>query len=117
MGRFGDGETSVRSSFGLYSNAVFGDMIQPDANAQFRTGQVLTLPPGGLADPWRGLVNLFPVQLDLTDPNRLKNYFPLLLIGFSVDPAYVPPRVMAITFNIQRQILPDLVAEAGYVGN
>jgi hypothetical protein len=25
------------------------------------------------------------------------------------------PRVMAITFNVQRQILPDLVAEAGYV--
>jgi hypothetical protein len=113
---FGDGKTSVRSSFGLYTNAPFGDMIQRDANAPFRIGQVLSLPPGGFADPWRGLVNPFPVQLDLTDPNRLKNYFPLPLIGFSVDPFYVFPRVMAPTFNIQRQVLPDLVVEAGYVG-
>jgi hypothetical protein len=111
----GDGKTAVRSSFGLYSNAVFGDMIQRDANAPFRIGQVLTLPPGGFADPWRDRVNPFPVELDLTDTNRLRNYFPLPLIGFSVDPFYVMPRVMAITFNVQRQILPDLVAEAGYV--
>jgi hypothetical protein len=91
-------------------------MIQRDANAPFRIGQVLNLPPSGFADPWRGLLNPFPVQLDLTNPAKLANYFPLPLIGFSVDPFYVMPRIMAMTFNVQRQVLPDLAVEAGYVG-
>jgi hypothetical protein len=112
----GDGKTSIRSSFGLYSNSVFGDMIQRDANAPFRIGQVLNRPPGGFADPWQGRLNPFPVQLDLSNPDSLSNYFPLPLIGFAVDPFYRMPRIMAMTFNVQRQVLSDLMVEAGYVG-
>jgi hypothetical protein len=113
---FGDGKTSLRASYGLYSNASFYDMYQSGQNAPFFLSQTLNLPPGGLADPWRGLFNPFPYKLDLKSPENSRNLFPVGVAAYSIDPNYDFPRIQAMTFNIQRQIVSNFSIEVGYVG-
>lgn len=112
----GDGTTSLRGSYGLYSNAHFGDMgAQSFQNQPFLLGQILFRPAGGLSDPWRGLENPFPRSLDLTsNPNR-KNFF-LPGEAFGWDPAFVMPRVQVLTFGLQREFFKRFAVDAGYVG-
>jgi Carboxypeptidase regulatory-like domain/TonB-dependent Receptor Plug Domain len=113
---FGDGKTSLRAGYGLYSNAAFYDMYQSGQNAPFLLSQTLNTPAGGFADPWRGLFNPFPYKLDLKDPANSKNLFPAGLAAYSIDPNYIFPRIQEITFNIQRQVVNKLSIEVGYVG-
>jgi hypothetical protein len=113
---FGDGKTSLRGSYGLYSNAHFGDMgAQSFQNQPFLLGQVLFRPAGGLSDPWRGLENPFPRSLDLTSNPDRKNFF-LPGEGFGWDPAFVMPRVQVVTFGLQREFFQRLAIDMGYVG-
>ncbi len=113
---FGNGRTSVRASWGLYSNAPFYDMYQTGQNAPFFLGQTLNRPAGGFADPWRGQQNPFPYKLDLKDPQNARNLFPLRISAYSADEKYRYPRIQTITFNIQREVVRNLSFEAGYVG-
>ena len=112
---FGDGKTSLRASYGLYSNAAFYDMYQSGQNAPFFLSQTLNTPPGGLADPWRGLFNPFPYNLDLKNPENSRNLFPTGVAAYSIDQNYRFPRIQAATLNVQRQVISKLSIEVGYV--
>lgn len=112
----GNGKTSVRASWGLYSNAPFYDMYQTGQNAPFFLGQTLNRPAGGFADPWLGQFNPFPYHLDLKNPENSRNLFPLNISAYSIDEKYRYPRIQTITFNIQRQVVENLSIEAGFVG-
>ena len=110
---FGDGKTSLRGSYGLYSNAHFGDMgAQSFQNQPFDFGQTLFLPPGGLSNPWRGFVNPFPRTLNLSDPT--KQIFVTPGEAFGWDPNFVMPRIQSITFGVQRELLRHLAVDTGY---
>jgi hypothetical protein len=113
---FGDGKTSLRAGWGLYSNAYFYDMYQSGQNAPFFLSQTLNTPPGGFSDPWRGFFNPFPYNLDLKDPANQKNLFPIGVAAYSIDPNYDAPRIQEMSLNIQRQIGKSLSVEVGYVG-
>jgi len=112
----GNGTTSLRGSYGLYSNAHFGDMgAQSFQNQPFLLGQVLFRPAGGLSDPWQGIENPFPRSLDLTSNPNKKNFF-LPGEGFGWDPTFVMPRVQVMTFGMQREFFKRMAIDAGYVG-
>ena len=112
----GDGLTSLRASYGLYSNAHFGDMgAQSFQNQPFLLGQSLFRPAGGLSDPWRGLENPFPRSLDLTtNPNKKLFFLPSEVFGW--DPDFVMPRVQALSLGIQRDLFRRLALDVSYVG-
>ena len=112
----GDGTTSLRGSYGLYSNAHFGDMgAQSFQNQPFLLGQVLFRPAGGLSDPWQGLQNPFPRSLDLTsNPDRQNLLSSREVFGW--DPDFVMPRVQVLTFGLQREFFRRFAVDAGYVG-
>jgi hypothetical protein len=112
---FGDGKTSLRGSYGLYSNAQFGDMgAQSFQNQPFDFGQTLFLPTGGFSDPWKGLVNPFPISIDLSNPKKQIFFLPGEVFGW--DPNFVMPRIQSITLGVQREIFKNLSIDTGYVG-
>jgi hypothetical protein len=113
---FGDGKTSVRAGYGLYSNAAFYDMYQSGQNAPFFLSQTINTPPGGFADPWLGFFNPFPYSIDLKNPANQKNLFPTGVAAYSIDPKYVFPRIQEMSFNVQRQVISNLSVEVAYVG-
>ncbi len=111
---FGNGTTSLRGSYGLYSNAHFGDMgAQSFQNQPFVLGQTLFRPTGGLSDPWRGLQNPFPRSLDLTGGKQLF-FLPGEVFGW--DPTFGMPRVQMITLGVQREFFRKFAIDTGYVG-
>lgn len=112
----GDGMTSLRASYGLYSNAHFGDMgAQSFQNQPFLLGQTLFRPAGSLSDPWQGIENPFPRSLDLTtNPNKKMFFLPSEVFGW--DPAFVMPRVQALSLGIQRNLFKRVAIDASYVG-
>lgn len=113
---FGDGKTSIRGSYGLYSNAHFGDMgAQSYQNQPFVLGQTLSTPAGGLSDPWLGMENPFPRTLDLTsNPNKKMFFLPGEAFGW--DPNFVSPRIQAISFGVQRELFGRIAIDTGYAG-
>ncbi|HWB96044.1 MAG TPA: carboxypeptidase regulatory-like domain-containing protein [Bryobacteraceae bacterium] len=112
---FGDGKTSLRGSYGLYSNAHFGDMgAQSFQNQPFDFGQSLFQPAGGFSDPWRGFTNPFPHTLNLTDPSKQAFFLPSEVFGW--DPNFVMPRIQSITLGVQREVIRNLAVDAGYDG-
>jgi len=113
---FGDGKTSLRAGYGLYSSAAFYNMYQSGQNAPFFLSQTLNTPPGGFENPWLGFFNPFPYSINLKDPANQKNLFPTGIAAYSIDPNYVFPRIQEMNFNIQRQVVRNLLIEVAYVG-
>jgi hypothetical protein len=112
---FGNGKTSLRASYGLYSNAQFGDQAaQSFQNQPFDLPQVIYDPAGGLGNPWQGLVNPFPVTIDIKNPATQAFFLPAQ--GFGWDPHFVDPRVQAIGVDIQQQIKTNFMFDVAYVG-
>lgn len=112
---FGNGRTSLRASYGLYSNSHFGDLsAQSVQNQPFLLGQSLFRPAGGFSDPWRGIPNPFPRVVDATKPESLIFVIPGEVFGW--DPNFSSPRIQALSFNLQREVLKNVSLDLGYVG-
>lgn len=113
----GDGKTSIRTSFGFFTNAQFVDMpAQFGQNLPFIVIQGHNAPPGTFADPYRGLVQYPPITTAgiTSDPAFFTPFLPAA--GYGWDPNYRLPRVMNMAFSLQRQIIPNIVVEGAYVG-
>lgn len=111
----GNGKTSVRLSYGLYSNAQFGDeAAQSFQNQPFDLAQSIYEPPGGLTNPWLGQVNPFPLKVNAKDPASQAFYLPTQVFGW--DPDFVNPRIQVIAADIQQQVHNSLMFDIGYVG-
>ena len=96
----GDGKTSVRTSFGLFTNAQFVDMpAQFGQNLPFIVIQAHIAPPGDFSDPYRGLEQ-YP-QITTTnitsDPSFFTPFFPAA--GYGWDPRYGLPRIVSLSFS------------------
>jgi carboxypeptidase family protein/TonB-dependent receptor-like protein len=112
---FGNGKTSLRASYGLYSNAQFGDeAAQSFQNQPFDLAQSIYEPAGGLSNPWLGQANPFPLVVNAKDPAAQAFYLPAQAFGW--DPRFVNPRVQAIGADVQQQIGPAFMVDIAYVG-
>ena len=116
-GPFGDGKTSVRASAGLFSDPQHVDLTaQVGQDLPFIVIQSPIVPPGGMSNPYQGQTPYPPfTSTDLaTNPDYFVPYLPVA--GYGWAPSFRMPRVGLLTFNVQRQVLPNLMVEVGYVG-
>jgi hypothetical protein len=114
---FGNGKTSLRGSFGLFSDAQYVDMpAQYGQNLPFVAITSAYMPQGKLSNPYVGLTPFPSTQSEsfLTDPSFFTPYLPVA--AYAWDPNYTMPRIMSMTLNVQRQLAPHLMLEVGYVG-
>jgi hypothetical protein len=113
----GDGKTSIRASVGLFSNAQFVDLpAQVSQNLPFLVVQSIFQPPHDLTDPYQGELTFPPVSSNglATDPNFFTPFLPGA--GYGWNPNFRQPRITTTTFNVQRQIVKNMMLEIGYVG-
>jgi hypothetical protein len=110
----GDGRTSVRVAYSKafeFVNAQFhlNTSVAPPWGSEVR----LNSPPGGLDDPFRGSgqTNPFPVTFDQNAPFSLNG--PFLSLSNDMDST----TVHLWNATIERQIGPDWLVSAGYVGS
>lgn len=104
----GSGKNSLRAGYGVFFDAVpgvaaFQNINVPPWNRFVQLGNV------AMANPYAGL----PANPQ-TDP-RLEFPCPCLVIGFSPD--FRTPYSQHFSLTFQRQLLPDYLLEAGYVGS
>ncbi|MBI3208687.1 MAG: TonB-dependent receptor [Candidatus Solibacter usitatus] len=110
---FGNGRTSLRTSWGMFYEPLTGEMA----------GGVLLPQPFGLTNtidnpfalsaPYRGRSNPFPF---VVDPSSARFVLPVQ-IPKSMDPGLRIPYTMNYHFGIQQQVTRSLMVEAAYVGN
>jgi hypothetical protein len=114
---FGDGKTSARASAGLFSDPEHVDLTaQVGQDLPFIVIQSPIEPPGGMSNPYAGQTPYpaFTTTGLATNPNYFTPYLPVA--GYGWAPNFHMPRVGLLTANVQRQILPNLMVEVGYVG-
>jgi hypothetical protein len=114
---FGDGKTAVRASAGLFSNAQYVDMqAQNSQDLPWVVVQQAILPPGYLTDPYAGQMPFPPPTSNnlKTDPNFFTPFLPAF--GYGWSPNYVMPRITSLSFNVQRQVMSNLMIDVGYFG-
>ncbi|MBK7931196.1 MAG: TonB-dependent receptor [Bryobacterales bacterium] len=105
---FGNGRTSVRGSYGIYYEMFNADMIQNDGQP-FRytfTYQV----PHSLTDPLRGQA-VPPLTVNVKDPV----FVGLPQLSYT-NANTRTPYVQHFGLNVQRELLPNLALQVGYVG-
>jgi outer membrane receptor protein involved in Fe transport len=106
---FGDNRTSVRAAYGIFYESVNADIVQWTGSQPFR--YTFTFPrPFSLTDPLRGQPPI-PLEVNLTNP---------VFVGrqqlFLADPHLRSPYVQQFNLNVQREVIPDLAIQIGYVG-
>jgi Carboxypeptidase regulatory-like domain len=110
----GDGRTSVRASFGIATDFTKARQYGGGASAPpwgFQT--TVTSPPGGFEDPWAGYPGGMPVPYNPASARftPFAQFLPVLHENMQ------PPYVQSRTLSIQRQIRPDLLVSASYMGS
>ncbi|MGA8439697.1 MAG: TonB-dependent receptor [Candidatus Sulfotelmatobacter sp.] len=119
---FKDGKTSVRGGIGVFSDRVFGNLVNNvRGNPPFEP-TVYNLPTQGVASANPNGIPTSQAQLaNITPPgtapfsDQLQNgafAFPDIF-----SPNIRPPSVISWNFGIQRQLNNDLTLEVNYVGN
>ncbi len=106
---FGSGRTAVRAAFGVFYDILNADAFDSSNNQPFRYQFTINTPPS-LTDPLQGFPPL-PLTVNRTDP---------MFVGLQTlwyrDPSVRSPYVEQFNFNVQQEIVKDLVVQAGYVG-
>jgi len=117
---FKDGKTSIRGGIGIFSDRVFGNLVnnvrgnppfEPSVDNFITEG---SLTPAGMPTSQAQLANITPPGL-APFSNQLDNGgygFPALFA-----PNIRPPSVISWNFGIQRQLNKDTTLEINYVGN
>jgi hypothetical protein len=115
---FGDGKTSVRGGTGIFFNSrvpAFSNDSQVQTTP-FSPTVSLTNPVGPFSNPYLGTTNPFP----LTFPVPHNFVFPTPVRVFSWDTSHYPlqtPTVYNWNLTIERQLRPDWLLRAAYVGS
>ncbi len=105
---FGDGRTSLRGGFGIFSDAIPADIIQ-NFSQPFRN-QFTFNTPYSLSDPLRGQIAL-PLSTNLTNPT----FFGLPSFVYP-DPGLRTPYIEQLNLSVQREIVRATMVEVAYVG-
>jgi outer membrane receptor protein involved in Fe transport len=114
---FGSTKTSVRAAYGIfYDTPRFHEISQYIGSPPYSL-QVTVNAPKSYADPYAGMVNPFPYTPPQTTQDRAAYKFLLpATIGQSVTSPLPTPYIQQWNFNVQREIVANLVFTAAYVG-
>jgi hypothetical protein len=120
---FGDGKTSLRGGYGVFYETINADSLSQE-NAPF-SGSTAAF-AGRIEDPFGSVGQVTPpVQppgdkfgcVSIPSPPGLRcDLFPLPIGGYSIDRSLRSPYVQSWNLGVQRQLTPDVMLEAHYVG-
>jgi len=105
---FGRGRTSVRGAYGIFYEGLNANLIQNDSQPYRYTFTFQT--PYSLTDPLRGQPTI-PLTVNLNNPpfvGAQTVYYP--------DPGLRTGYVQSFNFNLQHEVVNDLLVQAAYVG-
>jgi outer membrane receptor protein involved in Fe transport len=105
---FGHGRTSVRGAYGIFYEALNANLIQNDSQPYRYTFTFNT--PFSLTDPLRGQPTI-PLTVNVKNPQ-----FVGLQTVFYPDPSLRTGYVQSFNFNIQHEVVTDLLVQVAYVG-
>ncbi|MGH9672516.1 MAG: hypothetical protein ACRD44_04995, partial [Bryobacteraceae bacterium] len=108
---FGDGKTSVRGGYAVSYDTIHSEYLL-SGNQPFSLS-VAIRNSGPLSNPYAGVKNPFPYQVD---PANAKFDLPASIGGHLFAP-YQASYTQNASFTIQRQLSRDWMAQLGYVGN
>jgi hypothetical protein len=122
---FGDGETVIRSGFGLFYGAIIGDTILQQLSAPGFSGTdffAFTNGAGTLADPFapdpfpnfRGDGGQLPSPFERS---QLELFAPLSFTSQPINPRIRTPYSMGWNLTVERGFLRNYVGSLSYVGN
>jgi hypothetical protein len=109
---FGNGRTAVRTSFGVFYEALTAEMAGGVLSPQ-PFGLVVNRDVTQLSAPYRGVANPFPFTVSATGARFVlpvsipKSYSPDLRVGYSMN----------YNFGVQQQLGGNYMLEVAYVGN
>jgi len=107
----GDGQTSVRASYGYsYENIGMEWAGWVIAAPPFGNLYTITDPPGGFDDPWRGFGNPFPRGLDKNTTFGPYGGFVTMPYDMTV------PRTSTWNLSVQRQLPRNSILSMSYLG-
>ena len=110
---FGDGRTSLRTSYGISYDPLTAEMAGGVQALQPFGASVDINQPAALSAPFRGAFNPFPFVFDPSSPNFV---FPITIPkGFA--PGLRNPYMQTYNLTIQQQVSDNLMVEVAYVGN
>ena len=110
---FGDGRTSIRTSYGVSYDPLTAEMAGGVQALQPFGASVDINSPFALSAPFRGHFNPFPFVFDPSDPNFV---FPVTIPkGFA--PGLRNPYMQTYNLTIQQQVSDNFMIEVAYVGN
>jgi hypothetical protein len=110
----GDGRTSIRVAYGYSFVFPPGDYrLVYSGGPPWGGRTILTSPPGGLEDPWRGIPggNPFPYQIDKNSPFTPYGLYYTQSYDLRI------PSSQSWNLNIQRQVGKDWLVSASYMGS
>ncbi len=110
---FGDGRTSIRTSYGISYDPLTAEMAGGVQALQPFGASVDINQPYALAAPFRGRENPFPFIFDPSDPQFV---FPVT-IPKAFAPGLRNPYMQTYNLTIQQQVSDNLMVEVAYVGN
>lgn len=112
----GSGKTSIRAGYGIFYTAISAQQAEILCSGQPHSLSVIINAPGSFTDPWgaSGIKNPFPY----TSPGAGGTYpftYPLSLNLF--DPNFRTGYIQQWNFIVERQLMPDTLLRAVYVGS
>ena len=110
---FGDGRTSLRTSYGISYDPLTAEMAGGVQALQPFGASVDINQPAALSAPFLGHFNPFPFVFNPDDPNFV---FPITIPkGFA--PGLRNPYMQTYNLTIQQQVSDNMMVEVAYVGN
>jgi outer membrane receptor protein involved in Fe transport len=115
---FGNSKTSVRGAYGIFFDIPRFHEVSHFVNSPPYSLQITVNQPRSFSDPYAGRANPFPYSPPATEQERAAYQFLLpVTIGLSVDPFNGAPYNQQWNFNLQRELAPDYLFTAAYVGS
>lgn len=105
----GNGRTSVRGAYGIFCETINADAFPSFVGQPFRSTFTVNA-PFSLTDPLRGQAAI-PLSFDPKNPR----FVGVQELPFP-NPAMRTPYVQHYHLTVQREVVKDLVVQAGYVG-
>jgi len=113
------GKSIMRGGYGVYYRAIpLAVQRIVGTNGTFRTQDVTVNDPFSFSEPWTGYPGGNPFPYSTPSRSEMLNWqFRLPVFAQALDPNIRTSYTQSWNFTLERQVLPDMVVSAGYVGN
>lgn len=113
---FGDGKTSIRAGGGVFFNSRINAWFNQAmlSETPYSVQVTVTSPIGPFSNPYLGITNPFPASIP--PPHDAAFPGPVLAVSWDPNGKYQTSTVYNWNVTIERQVVPNWLARASYVG-